>query len=395
MRKGVFKRRFPALIGLLSLLLLLCGCWGDKEIDDLFIVTGVGLDSSTEPDKMNITFQVAKVEAGSSGDSGSSAADSSTILLESEQGTVTEAIAEFNRNGSRQIFLQHNQVILIGSSLAEKGVTDIIDLFMRDQESRLEVAVLVVDGEAGEALAVETPQKKVSGLFLGKLLEQRSAISLFYRTRLLDFASGLMQKSSAAVVPMVKIVENDGKETFETTGMAVFQDGKLTSSLDNEEVLGFIWFMGNITNSGLTVKDDAGKASLIINQLGTKKTLKKLPDGGFSLKLSVNAVLTGNEIYGFSDMKPLELTNHLMELAQNEIRQGIEKTFQKAQQMQADIYEIGTMVHRKYPQYWHQIEKQWGEHFANIRLEVDVKATLPNNGKVIESLKIEEQSHED
>lgn len=391
-KRAVIRRILWAL--LLILPLLLSGCWGGREIDALFIVTGVALDASDDPEKMNITFQVAKIEAMSGGDSGgSSSSDSSTILLKTEQPSVTDAIADFNRNSSRKIFLQHNQVILIGSELAEKGIIDAIDLFVRDQEARLEVPIVVVDGEAGEALAVEMPQKKISGEFLGRMLERQSTVSILYRTRLIDFTASLLEQSSSSVVPMVEVVEEDGEKLLKLTGMAVFKEGRMIGTLSNEEAQGFVFGMGSVSSSSITAKCDAGQASFLVSSLNARQKLNLRPDGGFSLNISVNAVLTANELYGFDGMDAPTLVNHLMELSQNTLKDSIKGAFQKAQELRADIYGTGLAAHRQYPKKWREVSKDWDEYFADMDLAVEVHVTLPNTGKVVESLNTEEHDH--
>ncbi|MGI6150343.1 MAG: Ger(x)C family spore germination protein [Christensenellales bacterium] len=394
MSKKALTRRILVSFWLILLALLLVGCWGGDEIDALFIVTGVGLDTSDDPEKMNIVFQVAKTQAASSGDSGSSSADSTTVLLKTQRGTVAEAIADFNRDGSRKIFMQHNQVILIGSALAEEGIADKIDLFVRDLEGRMEVPILIVDGDAEELLSVEMDQNKISGLFLADVLERQASTSIEYRIRLLDFASRLLDESSSPIASMAEIVEEEGQDIIKITGMAVFQDGKMIGRLTNEETLGYIWAMGEVKNSGVVAKDDAGKAAFIIDELDTKKTLKLREDGGVAVKLSVSATLTINELYGYSEMNPVELIDHLIELSQHAIRQRIEDTFIIAQHMRADIYRFGVMTHRRFPKEWRKMREHWDDVFAGIQLDVEVKATIPSTGKVIESLKMKERNHD-
>jgi len=388
--KGKANKR-SVLAALLLLLPLLCGCWGGREIDALFIVTGVALDAAEEQEKLKVAFQVAKIEAGSGDSGGSSSADSSSILLKTEKDTVTDAIEEFNRSGSRRIFLHHNQVILIGRKLAEQGISEVIDLFMRDQEARLEVPIVLVDGEAEEALAVEMPQKKISGLFLGKLLELQSAVSIYNRTRVLDFASALLD-GSASAVPLAKVEEEEGEKTLKIEGMAVFQNGRMTGTLSSEEALGFIWAMGSVVNSGVTVKEGENKASFIIGELDAKRTLDLRKDGGFSLNVNVHAELTANELQGFDDLDPKARTDRLTALAEDAIRRQIENTFSKAQAMRADIFEAGAMAKRHMPQKWREVQSRWGECFADMRLSVNVRVTLPNTGKAFESLRTEEQA---
>lgn len=395
MIRKALTRRLLVSLALIFLVLFLCGCWGETELDALFIVTGVGLDASDDPEKMTITFQVAKTQSGPANGSGdASSTESATILLKTERGTVAEGITDFNRDSSRKIFIQHNQVILIGSSLAEKGLSNRIDLFVRDQETRMEVPIVIVDGEAEEVLAVEMDQDKISGLFLSHVMERQGSISNQYRTRLLDFASRIIDESSSPIAPIAEVVKAEGGEEILITGMAVFKGDRMIGRLTNDETLGYIWAMGGVKNSSVVAEDDAGKAVFIISELDSKRTLTLREDGRVRVKLSVNALLSVNELKGFSKMAPLELINHLIELSQDTIRQRITDTFETARKMKADIYEFGVSVHRKFPKEWREMSGRWDDYFSGIDLVVEVKASIPTTGKVIKSLKMEEDSHD-
>jgi len=395
MTKQALTRRLLVPLALVFFVLFFSGCWGETELDSLFIVTGVALDPSDDPEKMNITFQVAKTQSGpASGSGDASSTESATILLKTKRGTVAEGIADFNRDSSRKIFIQHNQVILIGSSLAEEGISDRIDLFVRDEETRMEVPIVIVDGEAEGVLAVEMDQDKISGLFLSHVMERQGSVSNQYRTRLLDFASRIIDESSSPVAPIAQVVKIMDKDEILITGMAVFKDDKLIGRLTNDETLGYIWTMGGVKNSSVAAEDDAGKAVFIIDELNSKRTLALREDGGVGVKISVDALLSVNELSGFSEMAPLELINHLIELSQDTIRQRIADTFETARNMKADIYEFGVSAHRKFPKEWRQMSDRWDDYFAGIEFEVEVKARIPSTGKVIKSLKMEEGNYD-
>ena len=237
-------------------------------------------------------------------------------------------------------------------------------------------------------------QDKISGLFLSHVMERQGSVSNQYRTRLLDFASRIIDESSSPVAPIAQVVKIMDKDEILITGMAVFKDDKLIGRLTNDETLGYIWTMGGVKNSSIAAEDDAGKAVFIIDELNSKRTLALREDGGVGVKISVDALLSVNELSGFSEMAPLELINHLIELSQDTIRQRIADTFETARNMKADIYEFGVSAHRKFPKEWRQMSDRWDDYFAGIEFEVEVKARIPSTGKVIKSLKMEEGNYD-
>jgi spore germination protein KC len=80
---------------------------------------------------------------------------------------------------------------------------------------------------------------------------------------------------------------------------------------------------------------------------------------------------------------------YLVDLAQSEIRRKITDTFETTQTLNADIYGIGTSVHREYPKEWKELKNRWNELFPDIELDVQVKVHIPATGQIVKSLEME------
>ncbi|MDR0405609.1 MAG: hypothetical protein LBH54_02310, partial [Clostridiales bacterium] len=96
-----------------SLAAALTACWDNHELDALFIVTGIALDKSDEPGLIDITLQISKTKSTSSDSTAPDDQKESVILMKTTHKTVMEGLMSFNRNSSRLLLLQHNQVLLI------------------------------------------------------------------------------------------------------------------------------------------------------------------------------------------------------------------------------------------------------------------------------------------
>jgi hypothetical protein len=95
----------------------------------------VALDEGADPSQVDVTVEIGKAQANEGGLAGADGGgESAVILLHSTAGTVKEALEALNRDTSRTLWLCHNQVIIVGSALAERGIADKIDFFMRDHE---------------------------------------------------------------------------------------------------------------------------------------------------------------------------------------------------------------------------------------------------------------------
>lgn len=369
--------------------LLLTGCWDKREIESLFIVTAVGLDAAEEEGEMEVTFQISKSKDSSSGNKESSGDESSSILLKSENKTVLEAMEEQNRNSSRTLLLQHNQVILLGTELAEQGVKERLDLFLRNQQARMEVLVLVADGQAGETLGAKVSQETTPGIYLSRMMQDLRRTSLHYNVRLLDFISRLRDGTSAPIAPIVKVEKEGEKETLTVDGLAVFQEDKMVGRLDNDETMGYLWALGKVRQGDIAAEDDQGRAAFIILRLNTNRKTSLRPDGGVKVTLEVEAILRVGELQGFAQTPLEELRPALTALAQKQIKKQILDTAERARELGTDIYGFGRSVHTEHPGEWKELEGRWDELFQDLELDVQVKVQVPEPGQIIQTLEME------
>ena len=391
LRKTV--RRLTAVLLALALSVTLTGCWGKQELPDLFIITGVALDTAKEPDQITVSLQAAKAQASSpgGGSSGGKSSEKSSILFSSTQSTMAEAIDDINRSASRQVFIHHNQVILFGIDLAREGVYNHIDMFLRDEESRMEVPIMVMEGLASDALSIEMEQDKISGLYLSSVLNDLNSISEEYVARLLDFSSRLLDGTTSPVATLLAAVKKGDKTTLQITGMAVFKGGIYAGKLSNQETLGYIWAMDKVTNSSVSAQSDQGKAAFAISTLSCKPVITLKADGGVKVSLKVNATLKLDEMEGFLGVDSRDLLVYLSNLAGDAIEEQILSTFEIARAMGTDIYGYGAAIHRKYPQEWKSMKDNWEAYFKGIEFSVSIKTSMPDVGKVVQSLEMEEK----
>lgn len=376
---------------LVTLSLLLTGCWDKREIESLFIVTAVGLDAAGEEGEMEVTFQISKSQSSTSGKKESSGDESSAILLKSENKTVLEAMEEQNRNSSRSLLLQHNQVILLGDELAAQGVEERLDLFLRNQQARMEVLLLVADGQAGEILGAKLEQETTPGLYLSRMMQDLRRLSPHYNVRLLDFVSRLRDGTSAPVAPLVKVEKEDEKEKLTVEGLAVFQGDKMVGRLDNDETMGYLWALGAVRQGSVTVEDDQGVAVLRILKMDVNRKTVLRPDGGVKVTLEVDATLRAGELQGFAQMSLEELRPALTTLAQKQIEKQILATAEAARSLGTDIYGFGRSFHTEHPKEWKELEDRWDALFADMELDVQVKVQIPELGQILKTLEMEEE----
>ncbi|MFB0920855.1 MAG: Ger(x)C family spore germination protein, partial [Oscillospiraceae bacterium] len=239
---------------------LLSGCWNSRELNDLGIVVGVGIDKGEAENSVKITAQVVKPgQISSGGKNGGGGGEEAYANFSETSRTVFAAIRGITNQSSRKLFFPHNQVLIIGKSAAEDGVTKYLDFFMRDPETRLNVYLLVAKESAADVLDTKSKLERVPANSISLMLdtEVRSA-SQEMGVRLKDFKRGLQLKAVSPVAPMIEITEENGKKAAVLNGMAVFKDDKMVGTLDKSEGRGLMWVLDKVKSGIIEVECSEG-----------------------------------------------------------------------------------------------------------------------------------------
>lgn len=393
MRAGWIRVLSVALL-LAILMVSLCGCWDNDELDSLFIVVGIALDTNNDPEQADVTMQVAKTLSKEPKTGDTPAKNDSVLLMKSTKDTIMGAIKEIDLNSSRKLFLQHNQVVLLGKEFAQQGLTSHLDMFMRNQETRMEVPLVVVDGRAEDVLSAQLKEHNISSMYLFHMLSDLTQISPAYKVRLLDFVSKLLEKTTSPVVPIVSVKGEEDAKELEFSGMAVFKGNHMTGRLNNEQTDGYLWAMGGVNQGIMEVEDQSGKAVFCISEMITKQNVT-LDTDQVKVKISVNADMTIKEIKGYKELNPRQMMDRLTELANAKIKETIINCFEVTRGMKADIFGFGASVYKQYPKDWNSIKENWDSIYNGIELNVETKVTLPQTGQIIKTLDMEDMNPDD
>jgi spore germination protein KC len=246
---------------LLCLLLttsLLTACWDDRELSELGITSGSAYD--WEDDQFKATYQVINPSSGSSntGGSGGGSTSSPPFLTFTVKGrTIMEAIERTNLTSTREMFFSHSRITVIGEKFAQKGINQLMDLFLRKQDARETVYVFISQGEGGHILKQLMQLTKNQGAGIQLMIEQESRLTSYYPgVRLFELAMALSSESACAVLPEIKLTGKEIMDETSETGrtdlpsrlalgrLAVLKGDKLVGWLSLKEAFG-LTFMNN------------------------------------------------------------------------------------------------------------------------------------------------------
>ncbi|MCL5289822.1 MAG: Ger(x)C family spore germination protein, partial [Firmicutes bacterium] len=251
-----------ALLLLLALLTSLPGgCWSRKEIHEVAIVLGTGVDWTADG-RIRLTVQIARTSAFVAGEAGGGGREAPAGWVVSAEGrTVEEAERYLAMKVPRDIYWGHSVILVMGEEMAKKGTGMVTNFFQRDRQPRENMWVMVAKGEAKDFLETYSDLAKTSAQAAGFLTRMRTGKSVQLR----EFAEMVASKGVQPAVTAVEVKEagvtpGPGQEKkspahkqVELTGVAVFKEDKLIGWLDAYETRGLLWLKGEAIEGVITV----------------------------------------------------------------------------------------------------------------------------------------------
>lgn len=380
------------------------GCWNSREMNEFGIVQATAIDLD-ENNQWVTSFQV--VIPGTVATQAGSAGNQAPVNVFSTTGkTLEEAFQNANTETSRALFLAHNRVVIMSENVANRGVNQIIDFYLRDIESRGTMNIILTKGNPRRLLEVLTPLEKVPGNFMGQLLELgQSNLSNISNTKLHDFVSVLTNPTASATLPEIKIEGEQEEQTAlnalqNTSSLAViklgetgiFKGEKLEGWLNKEESVGLGWISDSISNAVITFPcegtDNSKQLSSFFVEKSSTKLKPGLTNGKLEMLVEIKTKGTLNETACKLNLKKPKNIKKLEKQIEDQIIREVEMAFEGAKKLELDALGFGDAFHKKYPNEWKEMSGSWAESFTSINMSTIVDVNIRRTGMINESFSI-------
>ena len=363
-------------------LFMLTGCWNRRELNTLAIVMGIGIDKAQAGDEIELTTQIIKADKLRPAE-GQAGSDEKAYFNLTNTGTdVFSILRQDTHKVSRKLYIPYTQVVIFGEDLAEEGIQDYLDIFMRDHEARLNMNILIAPGKASDTLDFEPDFGKVPASSIAQLLENRSATSQTADLELVDFMKCLTNETAATVAPLIT-TEGTGKEKrVKVSAGAVLKQGKMIGKLTETETRGLLWVTNRIKSGLLNVNVNRIEATIENIKSSTKVTPEMKDDGTIRMKIKIKQSGSLGSQKGEENLATPEKIQQLNQATAQVIREEIQQSIKKARELNADIFKFGESIHKKYPKEWKTLESNWDDLFQKLDIDLEITAQITGVGRL-------------
>lgn len=380
-------KKFVLIIITLFILLISSGCYNYKEINDMAIVSSIGIDKDNKNDKYIVSAQIMNSKESEDSE------DSQITVYTKEGDTVHEALRNITLKSPRKIYGNHLSKIVLSEEVAKEGIDNILDIFNRITEVRNEFIITIVkEDKASDVLKVLTTTESIPAEYVKLSLKIADKTSgLTYATKLDEFISLYLKKGIDPVVPVLKIDKKEKKGTtinnITTTNpmskivienLAVTNKGKLETYLKSEEVIGYNFLRNQIQKMIIPVKcdDKNNYASIAILKNKTKSNTSK-KDNKYIINFDINSEAIITEYNCESNLKNEKVIEKLEKDTEKKINRYIKKSLDKQKETKGKFLGLERLIYLDYPKYKNE----------DYSVKYNVKVNLVRKGEIRNSIK--------
>jgi len=390
MRGFSFSAKF-IIIGVL-LFALLSFNWDRTELEARAFVVAVGIDISDEDEnRFEVSMSIADVAAMEGGGGDADVA----VLRVADGESLACAMGQINAKICDTVYYGHTKAVVLGESILadEALLREVVDTLSRKNEINIKCIVMAAgeDAVAKDILAAKPQEESLLGVYLSGFYNSNNvnAAANVVKLDLEGLIEGL-RSTESAVIPRVKLEEEEESKEVEISGVAVLRDFALAGHIDDDDMSGFLWLMEDASGAQVAVESGDGHITLLVQRSKAKLDFGESESDRRHLYCTIELRVEGS-IEGARFMDDNLYDTEVMQQLQNDfaikICEEIEDILHIFQQdLGVDGFGLKEMLRKKnwqlYQAHMLQAEGDWQTVFEGTTFVVDVDVIIRNAGAV-------------
>lgn len=389
------SKRILCLFAALAALMTCVSCIGQRQLNQLAIVTAVGIENGPKPGTIKLSAQIIR-PADARGQTGAPSGGTGQPIYSAlaEGKTIFEAIRNLGRFVSRRVYWAHNFIIVLQEDYARNGIEEMVDFFTRNHELRMNTRVAVTSDSPAEVISTITGLEVVPGQAVDNLFRDNEIAGQAPSSDMMNLEEAYLSRSSQPILARVTLVsrgisnkkpqEHGSLRQVELAGAAVFQGNKMVGWLSPEETRGLLFFTERL-ESGIEVvscPSNGNKLSLEFRdaRLKVKPAYRnQRPEFRVTLRTKADVVESG------CGTDIAKIRTDIERALEDQLKGKIEAVLRKAQrEYHSDVLKLADVFRNKFPAEWQKIGDHWGSAFSEAQIEVAVNANV--NSVVLKSM---------
>lgn len=375
-------KTIAAAVAFLLLALFCCGCErASVELSEMMIIQGLGID--VNGDEITATVEMLN-NLQSSAAGGDDSGERRTRVFSSSGKSISEAVNNITLKCGNAPLYAHTRVVVLGKSAAEKDISDILDFFERDYNTKPSMLICMAkDCTAGEVIGAEVTDNGVKSEILEGILETGNKLSLVPKVRVVDAVTVMEEETSSLKLPAVSVIKNEKTDEFKLSGCAVFNnDNDFVAFVDEKTASSMLFLDGKVEKGSLDVALENGRrVSMLIVSSRSGYDIK-IENGlpVFNLKIKLYADL--NEFGGGDfDSVDVESLENISKSAEKNLEADVlDCSALLKDRLGCDAARLGKRLSLKNGKYYNSVKDNWEEIYKKSALTVKAEVIIRRTG---------------
>ena len=341
------------IIILLISILFLTGCYDNIELDDLAIITGVGIDY--KDDNFFLTYEIlsdTKTEANSTLES---------YTVSGSGKSISEAFINTNYKVSKKAYFSHLKVLILSEEIVNGHFEEITDYVLRDNNIRSEFKVVVANNTTPEEILKNNDKNHpvVSEIIVNLIDNEKYNNNLVIGETFRQIVAKLISNNYDVILNTISIKDKE----IAINNSYIFNGFKYKNTLTKQDSTLFNMLTKNVTAIEFDKDYDKGNVTITVNSSDTKIEVTKD-------KIIINTELEGKILENNAkfDLTKTEAYEKLNKDFSNLIEKRIKNFIKLLQDNESDILGLQEIYYRNTRK---ENERLWQT--SDIEVKVDLK----------------------
>jgi spore germination protein len=347
--------------------LLISGCWDQNIFEDIGLALLLGLEQTENGELLfSMSLPVFAEDI-----------DETVEILSTTSNLLRQSRDQIRNTSGKKVEGGKIQHIIFSKELAEKGIDNLLDVFIRDSENPLLANIIVVDGSPLEMLNMsrEYKDKPRLGVYLANLIRDALRHTATPESRIYNFT---ILQYSETIDPVASYMRFD-EIGVNIEGSALFNRNKMVGNINLIETGLLHALMGERIQFGYyidahSIQDESGsgKRGVTIFLHRVKRKVKTYVNGTFpeiSISLDFKGIVNETDLNYRLDQSKDKKT--LEDKISALIKKDCIKLLEYLQEIGSDPIGFGEMIRARHNEYFKSVS--WKTIYPGVKFDIDVK----------------------
>lgn len=391
-------RRGATVLLLILFPALLSACWDRVEIDQRGFVAGVAIDKEPQKEESSQkqgnaseligTYQMLIPSGLRSGGKEGGSPGSAYFNMSVTERSIMALTARMAAKTSRTPYFEHLQVIIISNEAVKEGSSDfadILDFFLRNNEMRRDINVLIADGDAKRLLSVSSMNESYPAAYIDSVINNYKKTSYMRPESRIGYVHQQILKNVSFTIQKITGYDNG----ISLTGAALFDSNhRFVGFLSGPETGGLNFLKGDV--KGGVVETSMGDDIIDFDiERATRKIKAKRENGNFKFTIEIETEGTIGKSIRRLDVTKRSAIQKMEKLFAKEIVKLSEKTIATLQnKYKKDAIGLGLYLYQNKLMSWKEVSENWEDGkqlFNDAKIEVKAEVNIRRLGNINQS----------